>query len=114
MPASAAMRGMDISEVNDEDNGSERRFAEYYSFTIRSLTPDRQYYFVRQSLAGDEVIDEEQGSFETLPDTETGLNNGNTTTDLTPTTATKRLQDGQLLIVSPEGKTYTPDGKGLF
>ena len=113
MPASAAMRGMDISEVNDEDNGSERRFAEYYSFTIRSLTPDRQYYFVRQSLAGDEVIDEEQGSFETLPDTETGLNNGNTTTDLTPTTATKRLQDGQLLIVAPDGSIYTPDGKIL-
>ncbi|MBQ9339030.1 MAG: hypothetical protein IJS13_01710 [Paludibacteraceae bacterium] len=26
----------------------------------------------------------------------------------------KLLHDGQLLIIVPDGKTYTPDGKGLF
>ena len=119
MPSQAAEHNRALApqrstESSDEEDGNERRFAEYYSFTIRSLSPNRQYYYVRQSLAGEEVIDEEQGSFETLTDTETGLDNGNTTTDLTPTTATKRLQDGQVLIVSPEGKTYTPDGKELF
>ena len=64
---------MRISAADGDDTGdSERRFAEYYSFTIKSLTPNTKYYYTRQTLADDEVIDEEQGSFATLPDTGTG------------------------------------------
>ena len=101
-------------EETPETEVNEEQFNTYLSFTVTGLRAGSEYFFVRRTYnAMNEVIDEEQGSFETLPDTETGLDNGNTTIDLTPTTATKRLQDGQVLIVSPEGNTYTPDGKGL-
>ena len=100
-------------EETPETEVNEEQFNTYLSFTVTGLRAGSEYFFVRRTYnAMNEVIDEEQGSFETLPDTETGLDNGNTTTDLTPTTASKRLQDGQVLIVSPEGSTYTPDGKG--
>jgi len=62
-----------------EDGEEEKRFAEYYSFTISGLSPDTKYYYTRQSLKGTEVIDEEVGTFETQSDGEEGLeqNSGN-------------------------------------
>ncbi len=107
--AAAPMRGTD----GDENDGNERRFAEYYSFTIRSLSPDRQYYYVRQALSGEEIIDEEQGSFETLTDTETGLDGRAATEDTGVPTASKQLREGRVLIIAPDGSTYSPDGKEL-
>ena len=73
-PVYAPQRSAD--DPSDEgDSEPTRRYAEYYSFTIHSLSPGRQYYYVRQSLAGERVIDEETGSFETLPDgAPTGVN----------------------------------------
>lgn len=85
--------------------GDERRFAEYYSFTIRSLTPNTTYYYTRQALAGDEVIDEEQGSFTTLDDTGTAVEQDRTDTP----SNRKVIRDGQLHIKSHE-KTYTVHG----
>mgnify|MGYP002623106410 FL=1 len=108
--AAAPMRGTDGDNEND---GNERRFAEYYSFTIRSLSPDRQYYYVRQALSGEEIIDEEQGSFETLTDTETGLDERAATEDIGVSAGSKLLREGRVLIVAPDGSTYTPDGKEL-
>ncbi|MBQ9339086.1 MAG: hypothetical protein IJS13_01990, partial [Paludibacteraceae bacterium] len=118
MPSQAAEHNRALApqrstESNDEEDGNERRFAEYYSFTIRSLSPNRQYYYVRQSLAGEEVIDEEHGSFETLTDTETGLDGSIVPYD-ERIHSDKQLREGQMLIIAPDGKTYTPDGKGLF
>ena len=89
-----------------EDGEGEKRFAEYYSFTISGLSPDTKYYYTRQSMNGTEVIDEETGSFETLSEApegtdEIGSEGGRTTR--------KIMEDGQVLI--KRGKTtYTLQG----
>lgn len=77
----------------------EKRFAEYYSFTISGLSPDTKYYYTRQSLKGTEVIDEESGSFETLSDETEGLNNYKGEI----TTPQKFFENGQVFI--QHGKT---------
>ena len=90
----------------NEDGEEEKRFAEYYSFTISGLSPETKYYYTRQSLKGTEVIDEETGSFETLNEApegidEIGSEGGHATR--------KIMEDGQVLI--KRGKTtYTFQG----
>ena len=88
-----------------ENGEEERRFAEYYSFTISGLSPDTRYYYTRQSLNGTEIIDEETGSFETLSNEMTGLN---------PCTGfssdpQKIIKDGSVYILHQE-KKYSLDG----
>ena len=103
---SAAPSRMQTMLNDDDDDEPQQRFAEYYSFTISSLQPNTTYYYSRQSLAGEEVIDEEQGSFKTLTDQSTRLDNAQQNNAKT----TKDLRDGQLIITAPSGKQYTPSG----
>lgn len=93
--------------MSAEDNDDERRFAEYYSFTIRSLSPNTTYYYTHQALAGEEVIDEEQGSFTTLNDSTTDFEQYSTPG--TSGGSTKVLNDGRIEIRSHE-KVYTVQG----
>lgn len=89
-----------------ENGEEERRFAEYYSFTISGLSPETRYYYTRQSMNGTTVIDEDTGSFQTLSEApegidEIGSEGGRTTR--------KIMEDGQVLI--KRGKTtYTLQG----
>ena len=103
--ANAPMR-MSAADGDNMDEG-ERRFAEYYSFTIKSLSPNTKYYYTRQTLAGDEVIDEEQGSFATLPDTGTGMEQHPSME--VPAASNKLIRDGQLQIRC-QNKTYSVQG----
>lgn len=99
---------MRMSAADGDDTGdSERRFAEYYSFTIKSLTPETKYYYTRQTLADDEVIDEEQGAFATLPDTGTGMEQHPSLE--VPYASNKLIRDGQLQIRCQD-KTYSVQG----
>ena len=63
-------------EVNQLQEEDYPEFNKYLTFTVTGLTAHTKYYFVRQTLnAMSEVIDEETGSFETLPDgAPTGIN----------------------------------------
>ena len=83
-----------------ENGEEERRFAEYYSFTISGLSPETTYYYTRQSLNGTEVIDEETGSFETLSDDPTGIKNNGLSSE-----PKKIIKDGRMLIRSGK-ETY--------
>lgn len=88
-----------------ENGEEEKRFAEYYSFTISGLSPETRYYYTRQSMKGMEVIDEETGSFETLSNETTGLN---------PCTGfssypQKIIKDGSVYILHQK-KKYSLDG----
>ena len=65
-----------------EDGEEEKRFAEYYSFTISGL-----------SLKGTEVIDEETGSFETQSNEPTGIKNNGLSSE-----PQKMIKDGRVLI----------------
>ncbi len=85
-----------------DDEEEEKRFAEYYSFTITGLSPQTQYFYTRQSLKGTEVIDEETGSFTT--DSPSNLHDINTN-GLT----NKILYDGHLLI-NHNGHLHTATG----
>lgn len=89
-----------------EDGEEEKRFAEYYSFTISGLSPETKYYYTRQSLSGTTVIDEETGSFETLSSETEGLND-NVQSDKGQ--RTKVLRAGQVLIHSGTA-TYSVEG----
>ena len=88
-----------------EDGEEEKRFAEYYSFTISGLSPETRYYYTRQSMNGTEVIDEETGSFETLSNETTGLNPCNGF----PSDPQKIIKDGSVYILHQE-KKYNLDG----
>ena len=56
----------EVKQLQEEDYPE---FNKYLTFTVTGLTAHTKYYFVRQTLnAMSEVIDEEIGSFETLPD----------------------------------------------
>ena len=92
----------------DDENGTEKRFAEYYSFTISGLSPETKYYYTRQSMKGTEVIDEETGSFETLSDETTGLGEQESTLSIPK----KIIENGQILIRS-EKKIYTLQGNNV-
>lgn len=91
-----------------ENGEEERRFAEYYSFTISGLSPYTRYYYTRQSLNGTEVIDEETGSFETQSNEPTGLNGCE---NITPAPQ-KFLENGQMLIRSGNA-TYNVQGSNI-
>lgn len=91
---------------NEDGEEEEKRFAEYYSFTISGLSPDTRYYYTRQSFNGTEVIDEETGSFETQSNEPTGLNGCDS---ITPAPH-KFLENGQMLIRSGNA-TYNVQGK---
>lgn len=88
-----------------EDGEEEKRFAEYYSFTISGLSPETRYYYTRQSMNGTEVIDEETGSFKTLSNESTGLNPCNGF----PSDPQKIIKDGSVYILHQE-KKYSLDG----
>ena len=90
----------------NEDGEEEKRFAEYYSFTITGLQANTQYYYTRQSLSGTEVIDEEVGSFSTLDNGEEGL--GDVQRDKEQ--CAKTFRDGHILIQRAD-KTYTLQGQ---
>ena len=85
------------------------QFAEYYSFTITGLAANTTYYFVRQSLNGTDIIDEEMGSFETLSSESEGLKD-NVQSDKGQ--CVKMLRDGQVFIERGE-KMYSPSGQEL-
>ena len=87
-----------------ENGEEEKRFAEYYSFTISGLSPDTRYYYTRQSMNGTTVIDEETGSFKTLSSETEGLEE----TGNGKRRAEKFIKDGRVLIRN--GKTYTATG----
>jgi len=91
----------------NEDGETEKRFAEYYSFTISGLSPDTKYYYTRQSLNGTEVIDEETGAFETLSDAQEGTDNIGA-----ERTNRKVIEDGNLYILQKE-KKYSLDGNRI-
>lgn len=84
-------------------------FAEYYSFTITGLSANTTYYFTRQSLNGEDIIDEEMGSFETLSSESEGLKD-NVQSDKGQ--CVKMLRDGQVFIERGE-KMYSPSGQEL-
>ena len=92
----------------NEDGEEEKRFAEYYSFTISGLSPDTKYYYTRQSMNGTEVIDEETGSFETQSNEPTGLNGCES---ITPAPQ-KFIENGQMLIRSGNA-TYNVQGSNI-
>lgn len=99
----SSMRRAPAYYAENEDESAER-FAEYYSFTIKNLSDNTDYYYTRQTLAGNEVIDEESGSFQTLP----------ATSVVSPDAAQesqpgKILRNGQIYILH-HGKQYTVTG----
>ena len=76
-----------------ENGEEEKRFAEYYSFTISGLSPETKYYYTRQSMKGTEVIEEETGSFETQSNEPTGIKNNGLFSE-----QQKIIKDGRVLI----------------
>jgi len=109
-------RGISSNSGDDggDDNGNgdsdgEKRFAEYYSFTISSLNRNTTYYYTRQSLSDDQVIDEESGSFDTSDGTATGVEN-TPTLESNASDAVKIVSNGQVYILR-EGKVYDASGK---
>jgi hypothetical protein len=87
----------------EEESEEPTHFAEYYTFTITGLPPNTSYYFVRQSLNGTDVIDEDSGTFATQSST-TALDNINGAN-----TPTKVINNGCILIKQGD-KTYTITG----
>ena len=90
-----------------EDGEEEKRFAEYYSFTISGLSPETKYYYTCQSLNGTEIIDEESGSFATLSNDEQGIEENNAIS-----APKKFIENGQVLIHSGLN-VYTINGNGV-
>ena len=93
-----------VPALYEEDEEESTHFAEYYSFTITGLAANTTYYFNRQSLKGTEVIDEETGTFETLPGAE-AIDNINDAS-----TSTKIISNGSVIIKQGD-KTYTLQGQ---
>ena len=91
--------------AEEGDKQEDKRYAEYYSFTITGLDANTKYYYTRQTLAGERVIDEESGSFETLPDgAPTGVN-----PLLFEAQPQKTFENGMLRI-RKNGNTYNVNG----
>ena len=98
--------GEDNGDGSDSD--SEKRFAEYYSFTISSLNRNTTYYYTRQSLSDEQVIDEESGTFATSDKTATDIDAAPATDD-TSSAALKVISNGQVYILR-DGKVYDMTG----
>ncbi len=106
--ALAQATGSDDSDAEEGNEDGEKRFAEYYSFTISSLNRNTKYYYTRQSLSDDQVIDEESGSFDTSDKTTTDADTA-PATDGTTSDAIKVISNGQVYILR-NSKTYTVQG----
>lgn len=87
----------------EEEDDEPTHFAEYYTFTITGLSSNTSYYFVRQSLNGTDVIEEEVGTFATKSNT-TALENINGTS-----APMKVISNGTIMIKQGD-KTYTITG----
>ncbi|HCS88318.1 MAG TPA: hypothetical protein DIW30_08020 [Bacteroidales bacterium] len=107
--SSGSNGGEDNGDGSDSDG--EKRFAEYYSFTISSLNRNTKYYYTRQSLSDDQVIDEESGSFATSDKTATDVDAAPATDD-TSSSALKVISNGQVYILR-NGKVYDASGNGV-
>lgn len=100
------------AEAVEEGNNEAERFAEYFSFTIKNLSANINYYYLRQTLCQGEVIETEEGTFNTTPDTPTAIQGP---TPSLPAIegedkVTKILQDGTILLLR-NGKRYTICGE---
>lgn len=95
-----------VRQLAEQQEGED--FNSYFSFTVTGLRASSDYYFVRRTYnAFDEVIDEEQGAFVTLPDTGTGMEQHPSME--VPSASNKLIRDGQLQIRCHD-KTYTVQG----
>ena len=117
--ASATQRALAQTAAADNgnsgnDNGSgddgEKRFAEYYSFTISSLNRNTQYYYTRQSLSDDQVIDEESGSFATSDKTPTDVESATSPNGTNSDTAALKIISNGKVYILRDGKVYTSVG----
>lgn len=93
-----------LSALYEGEEDEQTHFAEYYSFTITGLQSGTTYYYTRQSLNGEDVIDEENGTFTTQSST-TNLDNINTAPS-----PIKFISNGNVLL-KHGGKTYTIHGQ---
>lgn len=100
---SAPARMPALYEEYDGDEEEPTHFAEYYSFTITGLSANTAYYFVRQSLNGTDVIDEENGTFETLPNTESLETPGSAP-------ASKKLLRNGCILIKQGSRTFNAQG----
>lgn len=87
----------------------EKRFAQYYSFTIRGLSPNTPYYFTRLAYSGSAVIEEEQGSFVTQQASAIT----NPAEDNRPSSYTKYINNGHLIIETINGERYDSNGRKI-
>lgn len=95
-----------VRQLAEQQEGED--FNSYFSFTVTGLRAGSDYYFVRRTYnAFDEVIDEEQGAFVTLPDTGTGMEQHPSME--VPAASNKLIRDGQLQIRCQD-KTYSVQG----
>ena len=102
-PAPQRVEAEDVEEGNNEAE----RFAEYFSFTIKNLSANTNYYYLRQTLCQEEVIETEEGTFNTTPDTPTAIQGP---TPSLPAIegedkVTKILQNGNIILLR-NGKRY--------
>lgn len=93
-----------VPAIYEEAEDEPTQFAEYYSFTITGLSANTTYYFVRQSLNGTDVIDEENGTFATQSSA-TAIENINNAS-----APTKVFSNGSVFIKQGD-KTYTLHGQ---
>ncbi len=93
-----------VPALYEEDEEESTQFAEYYSFTITGLSANTTYYFVRQSLNGTDVIDEENGTFATQSSATAIENINNAYAPI------KVISNGSIFI-KQGNKTYTIQGQ---